>query len=455
MKATAGLTQSVSRAGPLRQKPFRRFLSGHFVSLVGDYLYFVALPWAAIQQGSSGAVVGVLLATAATPRVLLMLGGGVVVDRIGSRLVMLSSDLLRSVVMVGAALMVFAGLGGVAGLFVVAALFGLVDAFFHPALGALVPDLVPRDALPAANGLRTLALRTAQFIGPPLGGFVLAAGGVGWVFLVNAITFAVSFVALRSVPVRGPARREPAAPDTANRARGTGFWSELKGGIGYAVGNRVIAVLLVVTALVNVGFAGPANVGLPLLAVHEGWGAGGIGLLFGGLGAGAALAAAMLGFGLIPWASKGLLLLSATAGQVLCTGLTPFVNGLPSAVALQVGLGFASTLAGTSMLTLIQALTSREMLGRVTSLMYLSMMGLTPVAYAVCGTVVAWSGPRPLFVAGAVVQALGLAVGVCSARVRTARIESQEPQPEPVDQDQDRDQGDGDEATPGLNSAAR
>jgi len=417
---------SVPQVAPLRNRAFRVFLFGHFVSLVGDQLYFLALPWAAIQAGASGAVVGLLLAVAAAPRAVLMLGGGVVVDRLGGRRVMLASDALRGVVTLAAAVAAFAGIGGLVGLFVVAAFFGAVDAFFHPARGAFLPALVRREQLPAANGLRTLAVRVAEFVGPPLSGLVLAAGGLGWVFLLDAATFVVSFAAVRAIAVDAAA----GAP-TARGARVGSFWGELAGGLRYAAGNRFLAALLVFSTLANAGFTGPTNVGLPLLARQAGWGAAGLGLVLGALGAGAATGAALLGFGLLPGAGTGRLLLAATAGQALCTALTPYAGGLPTTAAVQAGMGFALTVAGSSAFSLLQAGTDPDKLGRATSLMFLATMGLTPVTYAAAGTLANSAGPHPLFLTGALIQAVSVVLGASSARLRTAHLPTAPHRPSP------------------------
>src|SRR6266540_3758606 len=353
---------------------------------------------------ASGSVVGLLLAVAAMPRAVLMLGGGVVVDRLGGRRVMLASDAVRAVSMVVAAMATFAGVGGLAGLFAIAALFGAVDAFFHPARGAFLPALVRRDELPAANGLRTLAVRAVEFVGPPLSGLVMATGGLGWVFLLDAATFVVSFVAVRAIVVDSDA-----ASATTRGGRVSSFWGELAGGVRSAAGDRLLGTLLVFSTLANGGFTGPTNVGLPLLARQAGWGAAGFGLLCG--------------------AGTGALLLAATAGQAVCTAVTPFASGLPMTVAVRVGMGLAITLAGSSAFSLLQAGTDPNKLGRAMSLMFLTMMGLTPVTYAASGALAGSAGPRPLFLAGALVQVVSVVLGVSSARLRIARVPTRPQRP--------------------------
>jgi MFS family permease len=92
-------------------------------------------------------------------------------------------------------------------IYALAALGAAVAAFDLPARQALIPMLVPRDHLPSAISLNTIMFQTASVIGPSLGGLVIAASGVGWVYAVNALSFGfviVSLLMMRDVPARQP-----------------------------------------------------------------------------------------------------------------------------------------------------------------------------------------------------------------------------------------------------------
>lgn len=399
------------RAAPLRQPAFRTFLTGHFVSLIGDQLYFLALPWTALRLGASPGTVGALLAAAAVPRAVLMLGGGVLADRFGGRRVMLGSDALRTVVMAVAAVTAFGGALGLPGLFAIVIIFGTVDAVFQPALTTMLPHLLPAEQLPSGNGLRTLTLRISQFVGPPASG-ALIGFGVGWVFAANAATFVVSVLALRAVPVAPPARSEDRPS----------FTKELSAGLRYARDNRALFRLLLFTILVNAGFSGPINIGLPLLAHAEGWGAGGLSLMMGGIGAGATVGAALLGFGLLPGVGGAPLMITMTAGQAVLTVVAGLTLPLPAVVAALVVLGFFSTVAGTSAISLVQAVTDRPMLGRVGSLMSFAIIGLMPVTYALCGSIAGATGIRSLLLGGGAIQCVTVVWAGFSRSLRRTSI---------------------------------
>lgn len=171
-----------------------RWIAAYTCSVSGDSAYFVTLSWAA-SRSLGPAAAGVVLAVGAVPRALLMLGGGVVADRFGPRRVLIGSDLVRCVLVVGAALAVV----GRVHFGVLAALaigFGVVDALFMPAVGALPPVLVAADQLARVQGMRVLAVRAANLAGPVLAGCVLGVGGASVSFLAAGALFAASLLGL-------------------------------------------------------------------------------------------------------------------------------------------------------------------------------------------------------------------------------------------------------------------
>ncbi|GIJ63368.1 MFS transporter [Virgisporangium aurantiacum] len=402
---------------PLREPRFRRFIVGHGISLLGDQFYFTALLWVSLRATGSATTAGFVLTTATLPRALLMLAGGVLVDRAGSRRVILVADVIRAAVMVTAAVAAGTGAFGVVALFAVAAVFGVVDAAVHPATGAIIPRLVEADALTAANGIRMMVLRLSSVLVPPVAGVLLAAGRVGWLFLANAATFVASFLAVRSIGLPPPARG----------SKPRRFLADLLVGLRYAARQPVLATLLPVSAVVAATFGVLTNAGLPLLAHRNGWGAAGFGLLVGGFGAGAVAGSGVHGLRLWRRPFTGGLILACMATQAGFFAVMPMVRVLAPAVAMQVAIGFLTGFTGGPLVSLVQAAATEETLGRVMSLHSLTVVGFVPIAFGVGGILADAAGVAALFVGGAAVEAAACIVGMLFTPVRTATPQSLSP----------------------------
>ena len=151
--------------------PFVWFWLAQSISLLGDRVYSVALPFLVLELGGSAAQIGRLLAVYAVPQLLFLLTGGVLVDRFPQ-----TSDDARqqraSRPFVGRRPGADAKWEARADLIFTCSpgLFGLLSAFFMPAAMSITPQLVPREVLTQANALRSFASELAGILGPPLGG---------------------------------------------------------------------------------------------------------------------------------------------------------------------------------------------------------------------------------------------------------------------------------------------
>src|SRR2546425_74471 len=121
------------------------------------------------------------------------------------RRLMLFTQVAATLVAIGLSVIAFRGVTVVWPIYALAAIGSAVGAFDLPARNALVPTLVPRAHLPNAISLNTIMFQTASVAGPSLGGLLIAATSVGWVYIANAISFAFVIVALlmmRNMPSR-------------------------------------------------------------------------------------------------------------------------------------------------------------------------------------------------------------------------------------------------------------
>ncbi|MEV8402841.1 MFS transporter [Streptomyces niveus] len=395
-----------------------RWVAAFTLSAVGDNVYYMALAWAAARSGSP-AQAGVVLAVGAVPRAVLMLGGGVLADRWGPRRVVIGGDAARCVVMFTVAAVLALTAPGLWPLIAVALVFGVVDALFLPAVGALPPRITAPGQLARVQGMRGLAARVATVTGGPLGGLLVAFGGSPAAFAVAGALFAVSLALLVAVRIKALPVRE--AAEAPAEATGAGPWRELTDGLRHLRRHRVLGPLMLVIALSELGFVGPLNIGLVLLAQDRGWGAGGMGWIVAAFGVGAGAASLLLAVrGHLPRA--GLVLCLSVVAGALAIGALAFVQTVALAAVAGLLVGLLAGLGGGLCGALTQTLTEPAYLGRVTSVATLFTLGIAPLSYPVTGAAVGLWGTGPVFVVSAAVCAAGGALGLAFAGLRRAEL---------------------------------
>ncbi|MEU5536614.1 MFS transporter [Streptomyces sp. NPDC020362] len=389
-----------------------RWLGAYASSAIGDNVYYLALSWAAVQAGTP-AQAGAVTALSAVPRALLMLGGGVIADRFGPRRVLIGSDAARCAAVLTVAGLLLVGRPGLWPLAALALVFGAVDAVMMPALGALPSRIAGRGELARVHGMRGLVVRLATVVGAPLGGLGVALGGSAAAFGLAALLFAASLPLLVAV-------RVAQAPADDTRARGTA-WSDLTDGLRYLRGHQVLRPLIVVIALSDLGFVGPLNVGLTLLADERGWGAGGVGWVLAGFGTGAGAASLLLtARGRLPRA--GLVLSVSGVASAVAIGALAYVPYVVSAAAVALCIGLISGLNGVLCGALLQARSDRAYVGRATSVSNFFSLGVAPLTYPLTGAAIGLWGTGPVFAVSAALCGLAGVYGLCSGPLRRAEL---------------------------------
>jgi MFS family permease len=188
-----GLVPDVLRTEP----QFRLLFAGQVLSLVGDRVMLVALPFAVLEAGGGLRDVGLVVTAQLAPFLVFALIGGVVSDRGDRKRVVVASDVGRLIAQaVGGALLVAGGATPLA-LGVLAAVYGTAEAFFQPAFTGLLPQTVSHPGqLQPANAVRGLSFSVASIAGPALAGVLVGGIGAGAAMLFDAGSFAVSVACL-------------------------------------------------------------------------------------------------------------------------------------------------------------------------------------------------------------------------------------------------------------------
>jgi DHA3 family macrolide efflux protein-like MFS transporter len=404
-----------SRWAIFRNRDFILYWLGFLLSLIGDAIFSITLSWLVVEATGSGVIMGSILMAMGLPRIVLMLLGGVMTDRMDARRVMIISDLLRAGVMGGLMVLAWGGRPPVWSLYAVALTFGAVDAFYWPAANALRQRLIPPGQLSQANGIITGSMQASVIVGPPLGAVLLKVGGYSLNLFLNGLSFLVSAATLFALSL--PAREAPAA--SVRRS----IWQDLYSGIRYVWKTPIILTLIVTTFVANIGANG-VGVGLPFLADEMGVGVEGMGQMTSGYGIGGVLGALVFSL----WVNRRpslVLVVLAFLVQGLAFSLVGLAGGTWQVALLLAIVGIAATTVMVNFNSIVQSLVPPDLIGRVSSVSALISMGSTPIAQATAGWLMDQLGPRLLYIGGGLLEVVAALVALTRPAIRNYEKEAQ------------------------------
>jgi MFS family permease len=344
------------------------------ISVAGTWMQNIALAWLVIQLSNSPLAVGGLAFCRFLPFFLLSLVAGVVVDRFDTRRLLIATQATAMAVSVVLAVVTLAGLATLPVVYALAALGGLMRVEDSRGRKTLPFQIVGPREQPHAVALNSGVFNASRVIGPALAGMLIAVAGVGFCFVVNAISFLAVLIALKEMRV------EELTPVV--KSRDTRVVSGIREGLAWSVRSPIaLTVLVVVTIVSTVGFN--FNVLVPLLAsqtLHVGaWTFGVLSASFGlGALAGALATATMRS------ASPRTFGFGAVGFSLAMLGLAP-VHTTGLALVLLFVLGLTVSLFTASANALVQLASPDHLRGRVVSLYLFAFAGLAPIGGIVAG----------------------------------------------------------------------
>lgn len=377
---------------PLRHRDFRLLWVGQTVSMLGNGLYSVALPFQILQLGGTPVQLGTGFTFFTAAQLLTVLFGGAIVDRLPRRRIILATDLLSALVVATVAGLGLARRLTIPEIYALSAFEGAAFSFYLPAMQAILPELVPADVLMPGNALRGLSNQAGRVFGPLLGGVLVAAAGPPVAFALDAATFAFSFcVFLFSRP---PAH-EPPPPKP--------ILSDIRDGFAFTFSVPWLWASIVGFALINGFYFAGFSVALPLLVLHN---LRGTAATFGFIGAAAGVGELVGGLvvGNIRFRRLGvaMYLFNGLIGLgFLGYGVVPL---LPVVFFAAFAFAWAIVIANTLWETNLQKFVPRELLGRVNSVDSFGSWLIGPVAPLLAGAATAHTGPQVIFLVGGAVS---------------------------------------------------
>jgi MFS family permease len=370
-------------------------------SMIGDWAYGTAILIWAYDIGGARAVgiwytVRLVLMTVVTPF------ASTIVDRLPRKMVMISTDLIRAVLCLAVAGLIWAD-GPVWLVFVLATLAPLIGAPFRPAVAALMPKLVNTpDELTAANGTASTIESLAFFAGPAIAALLVSAIGIPVVVVFNALTFLWSALLVSQIRVRSEERAGGAESTEAGDAAGAdaeadeqsqGFFMESMEGFKAIWRDRDLRLVSGVYSAQTIVAGASAVFGIEMAVQMTDFGSAGVGYLDSALGVGALLGGLVavgrssigklgtdFGVGVIFWALP--LLLTAVWPQMWAAFLAMFI------------IGVANPVVDVNASTILQRKTDDEVMGRVFGALDTALIGAMALGSAIMPVMIHFWGLR-------------------------------------------------------------
>lgn len=369
---------------------YRRIWLGNASSNLADGINFVALPLLAATLTDNPAHIAALSVAYTLPRLLSVLGIGVLVDRLDRRRLLYLASFSRGVLFAALTLLVIAGATSMPLLYLVYAVMGVIETLADSAAVSILPQAVPAAQLDRANSqIAGTQVVIDEFVGPPLGGFLFGVA-VFAPSLLNTVAFMLAGVAY--LGLRGTYQLP--APET--NQTGQGFTHQIRDGMRWAWGQVLVRTLILVGGLASVGYMIPFSYLVLYADKVLGLTPTGYGVLLsvtalGGL-AGSLVAAPLrrlMGYG---WTIIAALLVGAASFAVVA------VTDELWAVALALTAYIAHSVVWNVMATSVrQKVTPAQMMGRVGSVGKLVSIGGLTTGAALGGALVTHLGYRVPF----------------------------------------------------------
>ncbi|WP_258799723.1 MFS transporter [Protaetiibacter mangrovi] len=398
---------------PFRTTQYRVLATALALSLFGAGVWLIAVVFQIKRDGGGPIEVSWVASANAVGLVIAVLVGGAVADRVPQKLVLLTVEAVKLVLVAIIAVLALAGALEVWQLAVVSFVIGVADGFFLPAYSALLPAILPADQLLAANGFEGL-LRPAvhQAAGPAVAAALIAVFSPAAAFAVISLSQLAAIGCLLALR-RTAVRREV----ETDRHPVISLVIDVRDGFSYMVRTPWLLATLLYACLIVLVIMGPFEVLLPFAVTERtGGGAGSYAVVLAAFGLGGAIASVVVGSLRLPRRYLTIMNLGWGIGSLPLVVIAVTSSlGAMAAAAFVVGACYA----GASVIwgTLLQRRVPPHMLGRVSSLDFFVSLALLPISMAVAGPVGELVGYTPVFLVAALVPPVLAVVAILAARM--------------------------------------
>jgi len=415
---------ALSARDVLRLPNYRRLWLGQLVSEAGDGLTNLALLLLVNSITGSTAAIAAMAICLAIPPLTIGLFAGAYVDRADRRRIMLASDLLRAIVVLGFVLVGSADRLWL--LFLFAFVQSSIGTFFAPARGAVIPKVVPSEGLLAANSVAQATRVIAGIVGAGLAGLIIGLAGVFWpAFVLDGLSFLASFVLILGLPaVVGQITPSPAQTAASTSAGATvapapaptpGIFASLTLGLSRVAQSRLLSTTIASLAVVMLGLGAVNVLFVPLmtrvLVVSPAW----FGPLDMAQSASMILAAGMIG-AIAARIRPTTIITIGLVGVAVLIALTGAVTAIWQVLLLMFLVGWFVSPLQASVVTLLQTNVVDAERGRIMSVLNAAMSAATVLSMAFAGIAGDVVGVRNVFFLAGAIVAVGAVISLIGFR---------------------------------------
>ena len=344
----------------------------------------------------STALMGTLMAASSLPRVLISPFAGVIVDRSDRKWLLVIMDTIRGIFVVFIGIAAYLGFIEIWMVFAAGITIGVCGAFFNPAVGSIMPDIVDKRKLVQANSVFNIIQTASGIIGSSVGGVLFRLLGASFMFLFNGISYL--FSAITEVFIR--------VPKIIHEKAKLHFFADMKDGLRFVWHFRGLRTLMTIAGIINFFAVMGIMLILPLFHQEEHLGPVLYGIIMGFFTGGL-----FLGFlftSLVNFKPEQRFKVFSMCYLLMGAGmiLLPVTLYFPVMAGLVFITGFVNAILNTFISTVLQLTTPQDKRGKVFGLLSSIGGGLMPVAYAVGGVLAEFISIRLLISSSFVVVLL-------------------------------------------------
>lgn len=378
-----------------KNKNFLLYWISSWCTALGDAIFIITLTWMLTEETNSPTVVGTYLFILGCSKAIFILIGGIVVDRIDSRKLMITTYLVRSLLMIIFFCVNLEGIPSIWVFYAMASIFGVVDSISEPAVITWRTKILEKQYYTQSMSLLMLTGNISTVLGPMVATGIIYLSGSKVVLLVNATTYVVaSLLFIMITPVKE--NNLHIAPPLNS------LLNDFKVGLFYFLKTPIILTMAIFAFFTNAAI-GVMQVSVPFLVKDYGYGIETFGLLNTAIAVGSVIGGIIFSLLVISNARPTMTIITCFFQGIILL-LVGHVNHIWLMVSLFALIGLLETAVNVIAPSVNHTIIPPKIFGRVISILILVMSGSIPISQAIAGYLMKWIEPNTIFIYAGVLE---------------------------------------------------